>query len=79
MNAVKGQYHIALYYIEEVAPEDIYYYNDKPYCVMEETKMKIEGVWVDCVIYQCLYENPDGMIWVRPKGLFYELFKKKDG
>lgn len=34
--------------------------------------------WVDVVIYECLYENPDGQIWVREKTQFYELFKTKE-
>lgn len=33
--------------------------------------------WIDVVIYECLYENPDGTIWVREKKQFYELFKQK--
>lgn len=77
MHAVKGQYHIALYYIEEVNAEDIYYYKDNPYCIMEESQMKIDGTWHDVIIYQCLYENPDGMIWVRFRDQFFDLFKKK--
>ena len=24
------------------------------------------------VIYECLYENPEGKIWVRPLGMFLE-------
>ena len=60
-----------------VTPEHIYYYKDKPYFIVTESKMKIEGVWYPCIIYQCLYENPDGMIWVRKTEDFFELFKKK--
>ena len=30
--------------------------------------------WIDVVIYECLYDNPDGMVWVRTKEQFYNLF-----
>lgn len=78
MHVVEGQYHIALYYIEDVKPKDIYYYKDKPYCIMEQHKRKVNGEWESCITYQCLYENPDGMIWNRKTEEFFELFKKKD-
>lgn len=77
MHAVEGQYHIGLWQIEEVKPEDIWYYKDKPYCIMEETKIKVGSEWWDAIIYQCLYDNPDGMIWVRFKKDFFDLFKNK--
>lgn len=36
--------------------------------------------WIEVVIYMCLYENPDGMVWVREKSEFYNKFKlKEDG
>lgn len=55
--------------------ETIYTYKNKQYRIFAETKVKIEGVWVDCVIYQTLYYNKDGWIWVRTKEEFFELFK----
>lgn len=51
-------------------------YKGKTYCIFQETKVKIEGKWVDCVIYQTLYDNPDGEFWVRTKDEFHSLFKE---
>lgn len=51
-----------------------YYYNDKPYKILYKSKIKIEGRWEECVIYKCLYKNPDGLIWVRMKDEFFKLF-----
>jgi len=59
----------------------IYYYKermDKPYRIVTESKMKISNLWIDVVIYEALYENKDGQIWVREKGSFYELFKPEN-
>lgn len=53
-----------------------YIYKNKIYCIFKETKMKIDGNWVDCVIYQTLYNNPDGEFWVRSKEEFFKLFKE---
>lgn len=36
--------------------------------------MKVDGKWIDCVIYQTLYDNPDGVFWVRSSKEFYNLF-----
>jgi len=52
----------------------IYYYKDKPYKILYESKIKISEIWIDCIIYECLYENPEGMIWVREKNQFFKLF-----
>ena len=41
-----------------------------------ESKSKINGEWVDSIIYQSLYHNEDGWIWVRTKDEFFELFKE---
>jgi hypothetical protein len=35
--------------------------------------------WVDVVIYKCLYDNPDGEIWVREASQFYKLFELSNG
>lgn len=51
---------------------------DKPYRIVTESKMKISNLWIDVVIYEALYENKDGQIWVREKGSFYELFKPEN-
>ena len=55
--------------------KDIYEYKGKPYKILMNSWMKY-GSWLECVIYMCLYENPDGMIWVREKEEFHRLFKK---
>ncbi len=57
--------------------EKIYSYKGNPYKIFSETKMKISNLWIDVVIYETLYENPDGKYWVREKGQFYELFKSE--
>ena len=49
-------------------------YKGNLYCIFQETKMKIDGVWIDCVIYQTLYNNKDGEFWVRSSKEFYDLF-----
>jgi len=52
----------------------IYTYKGKLYEIESYTKTKINGVWVDSVIYRCLYLNPDGQLWVRTKEEFDSLF-----
>lgn len=49
--------------------------NNKKYLKLKHSKVKIEGVWQDVVIYFCLYWNKDGMIWVRTVKDFNENFK----
>jgi hypothetical protein len=56
--------------------EKVYEYKGKLYKIFAETKVKINGVWVDSIIYQTLYNNPDGWIWVRTKEEFFSLFKE---
>lgn len=64
--------------VEQLMKDEIitYKYKDKPYKISHESKMKLNGVWIDVIIYECLYENPDGMIWVRKKEEFFKLFTK---
>jgi hypothetical protein len=57
---------------------EFYEYKGKRYEIFSKTKIKINGVWVDGIIYVCRYENPDGMIWVRTAEEFFKLFKKVD-
>lgn len=52
----------------------VYYYKGKPYKIANKTKIKIDGRWVPCVVYKCLYKNPDGLYWVRLKDEFFSLF-----
>jgi hypothetical protein len=51
-----------------------YYYKGKPYKILYKSKLKLDGEWIPCVIYKCLYKNPDGLIWVRKQEEFFELF-----
>ena len=44
--------------------DKIYTYKGKKYRIFAESKMKIDGEWKDCIIYQTLYYNEDGWIWV---------------
>lgn len=53
-----------------------YTYKGKIYVIFAQTKMKVNNVWEDCVIYQTLYDNTDGEFWVRSKEEFYQLFKE---
>lgn len=49
---------------------------NKPYLKIKSSKVKIDGIWVDAVIYMCLYWNSDGMFWVRTKEDFNKNFSK---
>jgi hypothetical protein len=42
-----------------------------------EDKYFEDREWVEVVIYETLYENPDGRVWVREKEQFFKLFKKR--
>lgn len=55
----------------------IYYYKDKPYQLVHMTKIKLNGIWQEAVLYKCLYVNPNGMLWVRLKDDFFNNFKPK--
>lgn len=55
----------------------IYYYKDRPYSIVRELKIKLNGSWVDIVEYKCEYDNPDGTYWARLKEEFYNLFEKR--
>ncbi len=57
---------------------NIYEYKGKQYRIFAESKMKIDGEWIDCIIYQTLYFNEDGWIWVRSRDEFFSLFKLKN-
>lgn len=47
----------------------------KKYLRLWNTKIKKDGVWLEGIIYLCLYYNKDGMIWVRFKDDFENNFK----
>ena len=48
---------------------------NKPYLKLKTTKIKIDGIWTDGIVYLCLYRNLDGMIWVRTQEDFKNNFK----
>lgn len=55
---------------------EIFEYKEKRYRIFKESKMKIDGVWNSCVIYQALYENSEGEFFVRESEEFFNLFKR---
>lgn len=63
--------------------EKIFYFKDKPYRIVSESKIKIwdtHGIiyrWEPVVVYECLYDNTEGTIWVRFYDDFYNNFKLK--
>jgi hypothetical protein len=57
--------------------QGVYYYKNKPYKILYKSKIKLKGEWKPCVIYKCLYKNPDGLIWVRDHKEFFELFSRE--
>lgn len=59
--------------------DNTYYYKGNPYRIFAQSKVKIDGIWIDCIIYQCLYLNPDGDLWVRNKEEFFNLFTTENG
>lgn len=46
------------------------HYKGKTYRVIDLAKHSESLEWM--VIYECLYENPEGKIWVRPREMFLE-------
>ncbi len=46
------------------------HYKGKTYRVIDLAKHSESLEWM--VIYECLYENPEGKIWVRPMEMFME-------
>ena len=53
-----------------------YEYQGRKYVILFSSKMKIGQKWIPVLIYKCLYDNPDGSIWVREEGEFWRLFKE---
>ena len=67
---------------KNIQDSEIYWYKNRPYKILTTSKIKWpnqfgEDEWVDVVIYICLYENEDGMIWVRQDTIFDHLFTTK--
>lgn len=46
------------------------HYKGKNYIVKELARHSETMEWL--VVYECLYDNPAGKIWVRPMGMFME-------
>jgi hypothetical protein len=46
------------------------HYKGKNYIVKELVKHSETLEWM--VVYECLYENPEGKLWVRPMSMFLE-------
>lgn len=44
------------------------HYKGKEYLVHNLARHSETLEWM--VYYECLYENPEGQLWVRPKGMF---------
>lgn len=55
--------------------ELIYKYTASETNYIEKNPEYTGDEWIDVVIYQCLYVNPDGHIWVREYNEFFNLFK----
>jgi len=46
------------------------HYKGKNYIVKDLARHSETLEWM--VLYECLYENPEGKLWVRPLGMFLE-------
>lgn len=46
------------------------HYKGKNYIVKDLARHSETLEWL--VLYECLYENPEGKLWVRPMGMFME-------
>lgn len=53
-----------------------WYFKGKPYKIFSTTKIKIGDEWVDGIIYETLYDNPEGTHWVRTREDFLSRFKQ---
>ena len=51
-------------------------YKNKRYLKLFNTKIKLDNVWVDGIIYLALYKNKDGYLYVRTKDNFNKTFVK---
>ena len=57
--------------VGEVVRGGVYqHYKGNQYIVRDLAKHSETLEWM--VIYECLYENPEGKIWVRPLSMFLE-------
>ena len=57
--------------VNEIVRSGVYqHYKGNQYIVRDLAKHSETLEWM--VIYECLYENPEGKIWVRPLSMFLE-------
>lgn len=57
--------------VNELVPGGVYqHYKGKNYIVRDVARHSETLEWM--VIYECLYENPESKIWVRPLSMFLE-------
>lgn len=57
--------------VNEIVRGGLYqHYKGNQYIVRDLAKHSETLEWM--VIYECLYENPEGKIWVRPLSMFLE-------
>lgn len=57
--------------VNQLIPGGLYqHYKGKNYIVLDVARHSETLEWL--VVYECLYENPEGKIWVRPMGMFLE-------
>ena len=50
--------------------------NNKLYLKLLSLKTRMGPVWIDAILYICLYYNKDGMFWVRTAEDFDNSFSK---
>ncbi len=63
---------------DEILPGKIYeHFKGKRYRVL--LLARHSETLEELVVYEALYENPLGKIWVRPKPMFLETVQSKDG
>lgn len=65
----------------ESSPAELRTHNSKLFKHYKNKPYKFRGIakhsetLEDMVIYETLYDNPNGRIWVRPKGMFFEMIE----
>lgn len=61
--------------VEELCIDGIYeHYKGDTYIL--KAVVKHSETLEELILYECLYENPEGKLWVRPKKMFFETIVK---
>lgn len=60
-----------------IKSSEIYWYKNRPYKILYESKIKNFGEWTPITVYMCLYDNEHGMIWARETIDFDRMFTTK--